>query len=600
MSTGVTAPEGDRSLATMSSWEVWIDRVFVWMPYATIAISVVLAQLGSPEASDRAWSVGLALVAATWTWLTFTRFGSPIRLDQRTLRIYFVGFVVIAGVAVIQQPMFLIYGVTGFFHGALLRPWALAFAGIGVSSAIVQSTIVYPNGTSTDWLIYIGVVIFQSAAVGAGLYAGDKVMEIAEERRETLQRLETAMAENVGLHEQLVAQAREAGILDERQRLAREIHDTIAQNLTGVITQLEAVQHSWSDEAEMRRHIENASHLAREGLTEARRSVQAMRPSPLDDSRLPEALSDVTEQWSEIAGIDAVVVTVGDRQPLRPEVEVTLLRVAQEALANVEKHAQASRVGVTLSFMDDSVTLDVRDNGVGFDRSAQTRSRELRTSLPWARESNTCKENSISNRRPVMGPPYQPAFPPTSSECHMPEDAGKSARPIRVLIVDDHPMVRDGIRSLLTSDPRFEVVGEASDGREAIERTEVAHPDVVLMDLRMPVLDGVSATREIVDRGLGTHVLILTTYDTESDVLPAIKAGATGYLLKDATRDELVRAVQAAASGESVLSPPVARRLLGQVRQTVKRHAQRPGVRGSCPGGTRKFEQGRGRGSIHQ
>jgi len=99
-----------------------------------------------------------------------------------------------------------------------------------------------------------------------------------------------------------------------------------------------------------------------------------MRPSPLDDSRLPEALSDVTEQWSEIAGVDAVVVTVGDRQPLRPEVEVTLLRVAQEALANVEKHAQASRVGVTLSFMDDSVTLDVRDNGVGFDRSAQTRS----------------------------------------------------------------------------------------------------------------------------------------------------------------------------------------------------------------------------------
>jgi len=149
----------------------------------------------------------------------------------------------------------------------------------------------------------------------------------------------------------------------------------------------------------------------------------------------------------------------------------------------------------------------------------------------------------------------------------MPDDAGKSARPIRVLIVDDHPMVRDGIRSLLTNDPRFEVVGEASDGREAIARTEVAHPDVVLMDLRMPVLDGVNATREIVDRGLGTHVLILTTYDTESDVLPAIEAGATGYLLKDATRDELVRAVEAAAAGESVLSPPVARRLLGQVRQ---------------------------------
>lgn len=149
----------------------------------------------------------------------------------------------------------------------------------------------------------------------------------------------------------------------------------------------------------------------------------------------------------------------------------------------------------------------------------------------------------------------------------MPDDISNTASPIRVLIVDDHPMVRDGIRALLTSDPDFEVVGEASDGQEAISRTEVFDPDVVLMDLRMPVLDGVSATREIVARELGARVLILTTYDTESDVLPAIEAGATGYLLKDATRDELVRAVRAAASGESVLSPPVARRLLGQVRR---------------------------------
>ena len=149
----------------------------------------------------------------------------------------------------------------------------------------------------------------------------------------------------------------------------------------------------------------------------------------------------------------------------------------------------------------------------------------------------------------------------------MPDDISDIARPIRVLIVDDHPMVRDGIRALLTSDPEFEVVGEASDGQEAVSRTEVFGPDVVLMDLRMPVLDGVSATREIVARELGARVLILTTYDTEGDVLPAIEAGATGYLLKDATRDELVRAVRAAASGESVLSPPVARRLLGQVRR---------------------------------
>lgn len=139
--------------------------------------------------------------------------------------------------------------------------------------------------------------------------------------------------------------------------------------------------------------------------------------------------------------------------------------------------------------------------------------------------------------------------------------------PIKVLIVDDHPVVRDGLRGLFAGDPGFEVVGEAENGREAVARTEVFKPDVVLMDLRMPVLDGVGATREIVERDLGARVLIVTTYDTDSDVLPAIEAGATGYILKDTPRDELRRAVRAAAAGESVLSPPVASQLMGQVRR---------------------------------
>ncbi len=143
-------------------------------------------------------------------------------------------------------------------------------------------------------------------------------------------------------------------------------------------------------------------------------------------------------------------------------------------------------------------------------------------------------------------------------------------RPIRILIADDHPIVRDGLRGLFTGDIAFEVVGEAANGREAVSRTEAFRPDVVLMDLRMPELDGVGATKEIVDRGLGARVLILTTYDTESDVLHAIQAGATGYLLKDSPRDELTRAVRAAAAGESVLSPPIARQLLGQVRQPAR------------------------------
>ncbi|AOS65023.1 response regulator [Actinoalloteichus hymeniacidonis] len=138
---------------------------------------------------------------------------------------------------------------------------------------------------------------------------------------------------------------------------------------------------------------------------------------------------------------------------------------------------------------------------------------------------------------------------------------------ISLLIVDDHPVVRDGLRGMFGADARFEVLGEACDGAEAVRAGEELRPDVILMDLRMPGTDGVTAIRELAKRGVPARVLVLTTYDTDSDVLPAIEAGATGYLLKDVPREELFRAVEAAAQGQAVLAPSVATRLLGQLRQ---------------------------------
>ncbi|GAA1656214.1 response regulator transcription factor [Fodinicola feengrottensis] len=137
---------------------------------------------------------------------------------------------------------------------------------------------------------------------------------------------------------------------------------------------------------------------------------------------------------------------------------------------------------------------------------------------------------------------------------------------ITLLIADDHPVVRDGLRGIFTADPGFVVLGEAANGAEAVTLVEALDPDVVLMDLRMPTMDGVSAIRQLAERKSRTRVLVLTTYDTDSDVLPAIEAGATGYLLKDAAREDLFRAVRAAARGEAVLAPAVATKLMGQMR----------------------------------
>lgn len=139
-------------------------------------------------------------------------------------------------------------------------------------------------------------------------------------------------------------------------------------------------------------------------------------------------------------------------------------------------------------------------------------------------------------------------------------------QPIRLLITDDHPVVRDGIRGMFAGDPGFEVVGEASDGARAVELARSLEPDVILMDLRMPGTGGVAAIRELARLGVPSRVLVLTTYATDSDVGPAIEAGATGYLLKDALPGELTRAVRLAARGETVLSPSVATRLVGRVR----------------------------------
>jgi signal transduction histidine kinase len=320
------------------------QRVFAVLPFVLLVASAVFDQV-----IDGVDGVHLAIAGATALWIAFARYRLPAA-------VYFVGMLAFSAALVGCSPIYGFYVWSGYLAVAFVLPRRWMPAGVlGVAAVTAASQVGgWPGGGFGDWLIYVAVVAANAGVAGTMMIVGAKQ---DEQRR----MLETALAENRGLHAQLVAQAREAGVLDERARMAREIHDTIAQGLIGIVTQIEAAEQA----AEPRRHLDAAARLARESLSEARRSVQALRPQPLEQARLPEALAGVAEAWSALNGVSAAVTTTGDPRPLPPDVEATLLRTAQEALSNVARHASASRVGLTVSYMDDLVTLDVRDDGVG-------------------------------------------------------------------------------------------------------------------------------------------------------------------------------------------------------------------------------------------
>jgi signal transduction histidine kinase len=351
------------------------------IPYLLL---LVIAAVSLPwdtagPASSRELDVGLCLLAAAWMLVMYTL--RPVRRPgSASMAVFVTGLMVISAALVARDSWFGFFAAVpfGFARNLLRWPWQLAAAaGLALISAMSQTE-------NVDGSLLLRVMVFV-VAIAIDLLMLCSLMWLLHERDEKIglhqrdltelsaanQRLEATIAENEGLHQRLILQAREAGVLEERRRMAREIHDTLAQGLTGIVTQLQAAERaaerSPADPAGWRRHVGAATRLARDSLSEARRSVEALRPEPLECGRLSEALAGVAERWSALNGIPVQVTTTGTVRPVHPEAEFALLRAAQEALANVARHARATRVGLTVSYMENEVAMDVRDDGVGFD-----------------------------------------------------------------------------------------------------------------------------------------------------------------------------------------------------------------------------------------
>ena len=353
-----------QDLTCTPTWDRRATQLVDHSAYLLLAIGFALVMAQPQSQQDRIVAILLSLVALAWITV-YIRVPAFRGGRRGPTLVYFFGLLTVASVLMLHHPLFFPVMIAGFFHVYMLRPWPLTLLGVGTTSFLINTLLADPfPSTARDILFWATVIVVQTLAITGGVIVGQKGEDLSEERRQMVTELQAALDENAGLHRQLMIQAREAGILDERQRLAREIHDTLAQGLTGIIRQLEVATRG--DASEQRRYIDTAMGLARESLSDARRSVLALGPESLDNARLPEALAQVGQRWSQTSGVTADVTTTGTGRRLHPTIEVTLLRVAQEALANVARHAHASRAGVTLSYTDDVVMLDVRDDGVGF------------------------------------------------------------------------------------------------------------------------------------------------------------------------------------------------------------------------------------------
>lgn len=352
------------------------DVFYAILPHALLAASTVLTLL------LWSWDVGvdlpvvLALTAVATLWLMW-----PIasarrgRFDGAAAGAYYAGLMGLSAGLVFLAPWYGVFAFGGFIQAFLLLRGRWRYVGVVTTSTIMALSYIGGGEALAEgrWGLWGAISAVTVLLAGASFYfaestdlTGRRQKRALAELHEANAKLAAAMAENAGLHAQLLAQAREAGALEERQRIAREIHDTLAQSLAGILTQLQAAEQTMAGSAEAGRHLAAAMQLARESLADARRAIHAVEPEALAGGRLPDAIGDVARRWSDTASVAAVVTVTGHARPLRTDVEVTLLRAAQEALANVAKHAGARRVGLTLSYMEDVVTLDVRDDGVGF------------------------------------------------------------------------------------------------------------------------------------------------------------------------------------------------------------------------------------------
>ena len=362
-----------------------------------------------------------------------------------------------------------------------------------------------------------------------------------------------ALAEAARSRRAAIQEAARRAVADEQGRIARELHDVIAHSVAVIVVQAGAAGDVFDTRPDQARAaLRSIEDAGREALGELRRLLGAVRPDAVGSPAPPRPGLDRLDEIVEplrAAGLTVVVNRDGLPSDLSAGIDLAAYRIVQEALTNTLRHARATVAEVTFRYGSDMLEIDVVDDGRGAPGRAGA---EKGFGLIGMRERAALHGGSLE-----AGPTAHGGY-----RVHALAALGLGAVTIRVVIADDQTLVRAGFRMILDARDDIEVVGEAEDGGDAVAVVDATSPDVVLMDVRMTGVDGIEATRRIVAAGSPARIIMLTTYDLDEYVFAALRAGASGFMLKDVRPVDLVEGVRVVARGDALLAASVTRRLL--------------------------------------
>ncbi|MFP4975199.1 response regulator [Paenibacillus sp. CN-4] len=359
---------------------------------------------------------------------------------------------------------------------------------------------------------------------------------------------------------QYVSQIERVTILEERNRLSKELHDTIGHSYTSIIMGMETLRPELTTSAAQDR-LDSLLDLARKSIGEVRRYVHQM-DSP--ENRLPliEALKKLIDEFQANSSVSVRFRPIGEEFPLPRQAQITFYRCLQESLTNAVRHGQATEIIVSLHFEQRQTRLEVQDNGRGAE--------QLEEGFGLA----AMKERAFNLQGQISV--YSKSGEGTVVTCTLPRQVELPGEVIRVLVVDDQPFIRESLRILLEGQQDLQVVGLAEDGQQAVTMCGQMQPQVVLMDLDMPNMDGVSAIKIIKQNWPDIQVLILTTFQEKEKAIEVLRSGADGYLLKSMEPGELAETIRLIHRGGTIIAHDMSAKLFEDLEMSeTEAEAQR-------------------------